>query len=127
MGPTFWWVTVVATVFTLARFSEAFLILKAQAVGLPVFLIPLVLVVMNIAYAVISYPVGALSDRMERTTLLIIGFALLIAADHVLGFATGLFGVVVGVILWGAHMGFTQGLLAALIADSAPAELRGTA
>jgi MFS family permease len=127
LGPAFWWVTVVATVFTLARFSEAFLILKAQAVGLPIFLIPLVLVVMNIAYAVISYPVGALSDRMERTTLLIAGFALLIAADVVLGFATGLIGVAIGVILWGAHMGFTQGLLATLIADSAPAELRGTA
>ncbi|MEH2479280.1 MFS family permease [Nitrobacteraceae bacterium AZCC 2146] len=127
LGPAFWWVTVVATVFTLARFSEAFLILKAQAVGLPIFLIPLVLVVMNIAYAIISYPVGALSDRMERTTLLIAGFALLIAADIVLGFATGLIGVAIGVILWGAHMGFTQGLLATLIADSAPAELRGTA
>ncbi|MEH2475300.1 MFS family permease [Nitrobacteraceae bacterium AZCC 2161] len=127
LGPAFWWVTVVATVFTLARFSEAFLILKAQAVGLPIFLIPLVLMVMNIAYAIISYPVGALSDRMERTTLLIAGFALLIAADIVLGFATGLIGVAIGVILWGAHMGFTQGLLATLIADSAPAELRGTA
>jgi MFS family permease len=127
LGPAFWWVTVVATVFTLARFSEAFLILKAQAVGLPIFLIPLVLVVMNISYAVISYPVGALSDRMERTTLLIAGFALLIAADVVLGFATDLVGVAIGVILWGAHMGFTQGLLATLIADSAPAELRGTA
>jgi MFS family permease len=127
LGPAFWWVTVVATVFTLARFSEAFLILKAQAVGLPIFLIPLVLVVMNIAYAVISYPVGARSDRMDRTTLLIAGFALLIAADVVLGFATDLVGVAIGVILWGAHMGFTQGLLATLIADSAPAELRGTA
>jgi MFS family permease len=127
LGPAFWWVTAVATVFTLARFSEAFLILKAQAVGLPIFLIPLVLVVMNIAYAVISYPVGALSDRMDRTTLLIAGFALLIAADVVLGFATDLIGVAIGVILWGAHMGFTQGLLATLIADSAPAELRGTA
>ncbi len=127
LGSPYWWVVAVATVFTLARFSEAFLILRAQAVGLPVFLVPLVLVVMNVAYALAAYPAGVLSDRANRMTVLAFGFALLIAADLALGFATGLIGVAAGVILWGLHMGFTQGLLATLIADTAPPELRGTA
>ena len=127
LGRAYWWIVGVGAVFTLARFSEAFLILKAQAAGLPIHLAPLVLVLMNIAYALTSYPAGALSDRMERGTLLIVGFAVLVVADLVLGFAVGLIGVTLGVILWGVHMGLTQGRLAALIADVAPAELRGTA
>ncbi len=127
LGSAYWWIVGVGAVFTLARFSEAFLILKAQAVGLPIYLAPLVLVLMNIAYALTSYPAGVLSDRMDRGTLLMAGFAVLAVADLVLGFATGLIGVTIGVVLWGVHMGLTQGLLAALIADVAPVELRGTA
>jgi MFS family permease len=127
LGTAYWWIVCVATVFSLARFSEAFLILRAQALGLPIFLAPMVLVVMNIVYALAAYPAGALSDRTNRTTVLIFGFAILIAADAVLGFATDLIGVAIGVILWGLHMGFTQGLLATLVADTAPPELRGTA
>jgi MYXO-CTERM domain-containing protein len=127
LGSAYWWVTGVATVFTLARFSEAFLILRAQALGLPIFLAPMVLVVMNVVYALAAYPVGVLSDRVNRMTVLVFGFALLIAADVVLGFAPGLIGVAFGVILWGLHLGFTQGLLATLVADTAPPELRGTA
>lgn len=127
LGSAYWWIVGVGAVFTLARFSEAFLILKAQAVGLPIYLAPLVLVLMNIAYALTSYPAGVLSDRMDRGTLLMVGFAVLAVADLVLGFATGLIGVTIGVVLWGVHMGLTQGLLAALIADVAPVELRGTA
>ncbi len=127
LGSSYWWVVAVATVFTLARFSEAFLILRAQAVGLPIFLVPLVLVVMNIAYALAAYPAGVLSDRANRMTVLAFGLALLIAADLMMGFAAGLIGVAIGVVLWGLHMGFTQGLLATLIADVAPSELRGTA
>jgi MFS family permease len=127
LGSAYWLVVAVATVFTLARFSEAFLILRAQAVGLPIVLVPMVLVVMNVAYALAAYPAGVLSDRFNRLTILIIGFALLIAADLTLAFSGGLLGVTLGVVLWGLHMGFTQGLLATLVADTAPPELRGTA
>ena len=127
LGGPFWWVTVVAAVFTLARFSEAFLVLRAQSVGLPLPLIPAVLVLMNIVYAASAYPAGLLSDRIDRATVLIVGFVFLILADVALGLAPGLVGVMAGVVLWGVHMGFTQGLLATLVADTAPPELRGTA
>lgn len=123
----YWLVAAVATTFSLARFSEAFLILKAKAVGLPVVMVPMVLVVMNVVYALAAYPAGVFSDRANRMTVLIIGFAMLIAADVTLAFSGGLAGVTMGIVLWGLHMGFTQGLLATLVADTAPAELRGTA
>ncbi len=127
LGATCWRVTAVAAVFTLARFSEAFLILRAEGMGLSLMLVPLVLVVLNIAYALSAYPAGALSDRMDRSGLLILGLVLLVAADLVLALSSGLWGVMAGVVLWGLHMGFAQGILAALLADSAPPELRGTA
>lgn len=127
LGASYWWVVAAATVFTLARFSEAFLILRAQSIGLPLTLVPIVLVIMNLAYSLSAYPIGILSDRMDRVTILILGLALLIAADLILAFASGIIGIGVGVVLWGLHMGFTQGLLATLIAETAPAELRGTA
>ncbi|WP_445503932.1 MFS transporter [Microvirga sp. G4-2] len=127
LGATYWWVVAVATVFTLARFSEAFLILRAQSSGVPVALVPIVLVIMNVVYALSAYPAGVLSDRMDRIAILTIGLGLLFAADVVLAFAPGLTGIALGVVLWGAHMGFTQGLLSTLVADSAPPELRGTA
>ncbi|WP_054004453.1 MFS transporter [Cypionkella psychrotolerans] len=127
LGAIYWWVVAVAAVFTLARFSEAFLILRAEGAGLSLMFVPLVLVVLNIAYALSAYPVGALSDRMNRIAILIVGLALLIAADLTIALAPGLWGIIAGVVLWGLHMGFTQGILATLIADSAPPELRGTA
>jgi MFS family permease len=127
LGSSYWLVVAVATIFTLARFSEAFLILRAQAVGLPLVLVPLVLVVMNVVYALAAYPAGVLSDRYSRLKMLSIGLSLLIAADLFLAFSSGFAGVAVGVALWGLHLGITQGLLATLIADTAPAELRGTA
>ena len=127
LGATYWWVVAVAAVFTLARFSEAFLVLRAQSIGLPLMLVPVVLVVMNIAYAASAYPIGALSDRMDRVTVLIIGLLLLLAADLVLAFVPRVIGLGLGVVLWGLHMGFTQGLLATLVADTAQPELRGTA
>ena len=127
LGPAFWWVVAVASVFTLARFSEAFLILRAQSVGLPITLVPIVLVVMNVVYAVAAYPAGVMSDRMSRTAVLATGILVLVAADIVLALLPSLGGVALGVVLWGLHMGLTQGLLAALVADTAPAELRGTA
>lgn len=127
LGSAYWWVVIVAMVFTLARFSEAFLILRANAVGLPASLVPLVLVVMNVVYALSAYPAGVLSDRVDRTSVLIIGVGILVIADLVLGFSSGLLGVTIGVILWGVQLGLTQGLLSALVADAAPVELRGTA
>lgn len=127
LGRAYWWVLAVAAVFTLARFSEAFLILRAQGLGLSLALVPGVLVVMNLVYALAAYPVGVLSDRMDRGRLLALGLMVLIAADLVLAFADGLAAVAAGVVLWGLHMGLTQGLLSTLVADTAPAELRGTA
>jgi MFS family permease len=127
LGDAYWMVVIVATVFTLARFSEAFLLLRAQSVGLPLALVPAILVVMNVAYGFSAWPAGALSDRIGRFGVLAAGFALLLAADLVLALGGNIGMVILGSALWGLHMGLTQGLLAALIADSAPAELRGTA
>lgn len=127
LGGTYWAVVAVAAVFTLARFSEAFLILRAEEVGLPLMLIPLVLVGMNAVYALSAWPAGVLSDRMRRPTLLITGLGLLVAADLVLALAPGFLGLGLGIALWGLHMGLTQGLLAALVAEGVPTELRGTA
>jgi MFS family permease len=127
LGAFYWLIVAIATVFTLARFSEAFLLLRAQSVGMPITLVPAVMVLMNVVYALAAYPVGVLSDRMNRFNVLTVGVGLLIVADLVLAFAGGVAGVALGVAFWGLHMGFTQGLLATLVADAAPAELRGTA
>jgi MFS family permease len=126
-GARFWALIAVATLFTLARFSEAFLILRAQSEGLALALVPAVLVVMNVSYALAAYPAGVLSDNGSRTGILRIGVILLVAADLVLALAPGLLGVAIGVTLWGLHLGFTQGLFAALVADTSPPRLRGTA
>jgi MFS family permease len=127
VGRAYWIVVGVGAVLTLARFSEAFLILRAQNAGLSLALAPLVLVVMNIVYALSSYPLGALSDRIDRKAMLALGFATLIIADMVLAAAPNLTIVMIGVALWGLHMGMTQGLLSALVADEAPANIRATA
>ena len=127
LGSAFWMVVGVAALFTLARFSEAFLLLRAQSVGLDVALVPAVMVVMNIVYAAAAWPAGALSDAIGRLGVMTAGFALLVAADLALAFAQNIIWVGIGVALWGLHMGLTQGLLAALVADTAPAALRGTA
>jgi MFS family permease len=126
-GAAYWIVVGIGAVLMLARFSEAFLILRAQTAGLTLALAPLVLVVMNIVYAVSAYPLGALSDRIDRKLVLGIGFAVLIAADVILAVAPNLPTVMIGVAVWGLHMGMTQGLLAAFIADEAPQTLRATA
>jgi MFS family permease len=123
----FWTVLAIGIVFTLARFSEAFLILKANAEGLPLALTPLVLVAMNLVYALGAYPAGILSDRLPARRLLLIGLAFLIAADLVLALGTGLAPAFAGILLWGAHMALTQGLLAKLVADQSPERLRGSA
>ncbi len=127
LAPAYWWVVGIGAVFTLARFSEAFLVLRAQQGGLPLAWVPLVLIVMNLIYALGAYPLGKLADRVDHRKLLAWGLVLLIAADGLLAWSDrGLF-VWGGVVLWGLHMAMTQGLLATMVADTAPADLRGTA
>lgn len=127
LSRAYWWVVGIGTVFTLARFSEAFLVLRAQHGGIPVAFVPLVMVAMNLVYAVTAYPFGKLADHVSHGKLLGFGLVVLIAADGVLAVA-GHWGILfVGAGLWGLHMGMTQGLLAAMVADHAPADLRGTA
>lgn len=127
LSPAYWWVVGMGAVFTLARFSEAFLVLRAQQGGIPVALVPLVMVAMNVVYASSAYPFGKLSDRVSQKTLLAAGLLVLIAADLVLAHNNHWTTVLAGVALWGIHMGMTQGLLATMVADTAPADLRGTA
>ena len=127
IGRPYWIAVGVGVLLTLSRFSEAFLILRGAGAGLPVMLTPVVLIVMNLVYALAAAPAGSLSDRLGRKPLLAAGIMVLCAADLVLAFAGGVFGVLLGAGLWGLHMGLTQSLLAALVADTAPAKLRGTA
>jgi len=123
----YWLIVLGGAVFTLARFSEAFLVLRAQQLGLALGLVPMVLVVMNVVYAAVAYPAGAAADRMSPRLLLLSGLATLIVADLVLAAAASSAAALAGAALWGVHMGLTQGLLAKLVADSAPARLLGTA
>jgi MFS family permease len=123
----FWVIATIATFFTLARFSEAFLILRGTDIGLSITWAPLVLVVMNVAYMLSAYPVGVLADRMPRHHLLLLGAAVLVLANLVLAGAHDATTVLLGVALWGFHMGLTEGVFTAMIADAAPADLRGTA
>jgi MFS family permease len=127
LTPKFWVVVAAASALTLARFSEAFLILRASDLGLAPAYAPLVLAGMSLVYAVTAYPAGRLADRMPARNLLAAGLAALIAADVVLALASNVAALAAGVALWGLHMGLTQGLLAAMVAHAAPAELRGTA
>ncbi len=127
LGAAYWWVVGIGALFTLARFSEAFLVLRAAQGGIPVALVPLVMVAMNVIYAASAYPFGKLSDSMSHAKLLAIGLVVLIAADWVLATDDHWTTVLLGVALWGVHMGITQGLLARMVADTAPADLRGTA
>jgi MFS family permease len=127
MPAAFWFIVAIATVLTLARFSEAFLVLRAQDLGFSVASAPLVMVVMSVVYAITAYPAGAAADRGRGPYLLAAGLVTLVSADLVMARATGPRSMVAGAALWGLHMGLTQGLLAALVAGAAPADLRGTA
>lgn len=127
LGGAYWWVVLVGASFTLARFSEAFLVLRAHQGGMPLAWIPMVMVAMNIVYAASAYPFGKLSDDMSHGKLLALGLGVLIAADLVLAQSNHWTAMLLGVALWGLHMGMTQGLLAAMVADTAPLDLRGTA
>jgi MFS family permease len=123
----YWAVVGIGAMFTMARFSEAFLVLRAEQSGIALALVPLVMVAMNIVYAASAYPFGKMSDRMSHHKLLALGLLVLLAADLVLASDAGLATLLSGVVLWGIHMGMTQGLLATMVANTAPAELRGTA
>lgn len=125
--PRFWWLVAFAAVLTCARFSEAFLLLRAENIGMAVTWVPTVLIVMNIVYAASAYPFGKLSDNGGHRRLLLWGIGFLIISDLVLALASSIWLVSLGAALWGLHMGATQGLLSALVADAAPADLRGTA
>lgn len=127
LPPAYWQVVGIGAVFTLARFSEAFLVLRAQQSGIALATVPLVMVAMNLVYALSAYPLGRLSDRVSHKFLLIGGLVLLIVADLILASSAHWAMVLAGVAVWGVHMGMTQGLLAVMVADTAPADLRGTA
>ncbi len=127
LSASYWWVVTIGALFMLARFSEAFLVLKGQQAGIPIALTPLIMVAMNIIYAATAYPFGQLSDRVSPNKLLILGIIILISADIVLANSHDWISLLVGLSLWGIHMGITQGLLAAQVAATSPADLRGTA
>jgi len=127
LGGDYWRVVGIGAIFTLARFSEAFLVLRALQVGIAAAWVPLVMVAMNLVYAATAYPFGRLSDRVDHRKLLAAGLVVLVAADLVLASAADWRLLLTGVALWGVHMGMTQGLLAAMVADTAPEDLRGTA
>ncbi|MCX6139245.1 MAG: MFS transporter [Candidatus Kapabacteria bacterium] len=127
VGRGYWNVVIAGGILTLARFSEAFLLLKAHDTGVAMMFVPLVMVAMNLVYSLAAYPAGAVSDRISRRTVLLMGIGFLVLADIVLGLSTNLATLIIGVALWGLHMAFTQGLLAAQVADTTPSSLRGSA
>lgn len=127
LGSAFWRLTALGGLISLARFSEAFLVLRASERGLPLMWIPIVLVVMSVVYTLTAYPAGRLSDRLPRSWILALGMFVLAVADVMLAMAHGYVLLFLGIALWGLHMGLTQGILASLIADTAPTEYRGTA
>lgn len=127
LGGAFWGIATLGAAIMLARFSEAFLVLKASASGLSTAYVPLVMVVMSLVYSLSSYPVGVLSDRVGRRGLLALGLGVLVLADLVLALTASIPAMLLGVALWGLHMGLTQGIVSTLVADTAPKALRGTA
>lgn len=127
MGAAFWWVLAIGGALTLARFSEAFLVLRAESVGLALGLIPLVLVVMSFAYALSAYPAGRLFDRLGWPVALGLSLVFLVAANLFLALSYDVASAFAGIALWGLHMGFSQGVLAAMVAAAAPEQLRASA
>ena len=127
LGTPFLSLLVLGAILSLARFSEAFLVLKAEQSGLMIAQIPLVMVAMNLTFSLSAYPFGRLADFWSPRILLGLGLGLLIASDCLLSKATGSLETLLGIGLWGLHLGLTQGLMSKWIADTAPASLRGTA
>lgn len=123
----YWFVVALGAIFTLARFSDAFLVLRAQDVGLAIGYVPIIMIVMNVGYALLAYPAGAAADRLSARTLLVSGLVVLVIADAVLALASSPWLTFLGAAFWGVHMALTQGLLSKLVADTAPERLRGTA
>lgn len=123
----YWWVAAVGALVTLARFSEAFLVLRAQQTGITIALVPLTLVAMNLTFSLSAFPFGRLADLVSRRALLVIGLAVLAAADLLLATVPAWWAIFLGMMLWGLHLGLTQGLLAVMVANAAPDDLRGTA
>ena len=116
----------VGFLFSLARFSEGFLILKGIDIGLSEAMSPITLAIFNLAYVALAYPAGILSDRMSPRAILMAGIAILIAGNLVLAETAGFVGLIIGTTLWGAHMALTQGIFSRMIADSAPEDVRAT-
>ncbi len=127
LGRSYWFIVAFGSIFTLARFSEAFILLRAQYLGVQVFLVPFFMVLMNVVYTLSAYPVGVLSDKLGRMGMLSAGCIVLIASDVVFALASGYKLVAAGAVLWGLHMGLTQGILSTLVADVSPANIRGSA
>jgi MFS family permease len=127
LSSRYWLVVAFGAVFTLARFSEAFLILRAEDIGIAITYAPAIMVIMNIVYALFAYPAGVMADHFSARTLLIFGLSVLVIADVILAMSEVPWLVFLGAGLWGMHMAFTQGLFAKLVADTAPVRLRGTA
>jgi MFS family permease len=127
LAAPYWWVVGIGALFTLARFSEAFLVLRAQQGGLAIAYAPLVLIAMNVVYSLGAYPFGKLADTMSHRKLLAAGLVVLVVADAALAVASHGPLLWAGILLWGLHMALTQGLLAAMVADTSPDALRGTA
>ncbi len=127
LGNSYWITVAIGAVMMLAGFSEAFLVLRAEQLGLELNLVPLVFIIMNIVYTISAYPAGLLSDRVGRPGLVVAGFIALIVADILLGIANGVWIAMAGIVFWGFYMGLTQGVLLAMVADTAPVEMRGTA
>lgn len=123
----YWFIVALGAIFTLARFSEAFLILRAENLGLTIAFVPLIMVVMSLVYAIFAYPAGRVSDRLSARMLLVFGLLVLIIADISLAIAESPWLAFIGAAFWGLHMALTQGLLSKLVADTSPVELRGTA
>ena len=123
----YWWVIALGAMFTLARFSEAFLILRAQDTGFALEYVPAVMIAMNVVYALGAYPAGILSDRMRNRDLLLAGLLVLVVADGLLALSHNVMMTLSGAVFWGVHMALTQGLFSKLVADTAPEQLRGTA
>ncbi|MGZ5223912.1 MAG: MFS transporter [Burkholderiales bacterium] len=123
----FWWIVAITAMLELARFSQAFLLLKAKEVGVEAALIPIFLMLMGAVYGLTAYPCGILADRVNRRLQLGIGAVILLTGHLVLATADTIWMAAIGASLWGFQMGVTQGLVAAIVADAAPERLRGTA
>lgn len=127
LNPAIWTVICLAGVIMLARFSEAFLLLKSVEAGFSLTWVPVSIVIMHGVYGLCAYPVGKLSDTIGNTGLLLCSLVFLVVAHLTIAFSATVWEFVIGIVFWGLHMGFSQGLLGAMVADASPAGLRASA